>query len=336
MSNKITQSAWFLKYQPSEIEDYVFNNDQQETDVKEWIENNSIPGNLILYGPAGCGKTSLAELLLKKLVSNNRNLKSIKSRTVAEIDQLYTWVKKKPVKPDTKKIVYIEEFDRLSIQALNQLKDTLLEKFQEHTTFIVCTNHVNKIPHPILTRFTYKYELKSLNQEGTQSRISDILKAEEVEFEEENLTTFINKNYKNGLRTIINDIQINTINKKLDFENIIISGNEDTIENRVVVLADTIFKTITSINNNERAIIYKDPMNSKICKEYGELLEITQFNFNINWEEIYNMLYERTNFLPLIQVIEKYINSLETKKIQHIHFMAFVSEGIDCMIKINL
>ena len=335
MANNLERACWFLKYQPKEIEEYVFNDNQQENDIKSWIEEGIIPGNLMLFGPAGCGKTSLAELLINKLITKSTNVRIIKSRSVGEIDQLYSWIQRKPAK-DKKKIIYIEEFDRLSIAAMNQLKDTLLEKFQEHATFIVCTNHVNKIPNPILTRFTYKYELKSLNKEGTQNRISEILKEEGVEFIEEDFIEFINKNHKSGLRTIINTIQINTINKKLDFKNIEVAGGEDTIEGKIVSLSEQIFKVVLETNNNEKVVIYKNPMNSKICKEYGELLEIIQFNHNINWEEIYNQLYEKINFLPLIQIIEKYINSLETKKIQHIHFMAFMAEGIDCMIKINL
>jgi DNA polymerase III gamma/tau subunit len=332
----INQIAWFLKYQPKEIEDYVFNNNQQEEDVKTWIKNETIPGNLLLFGPAGCGKTSLAELLLNKLVKKDANFKSIKSRSVSEIDTLYTWVKRKPGKPDKKKIIYIEEFDRLSIAAMNQLKDTLLEKFQEHVSFIVCTNYVNKIPQPILTRFTYQYELKSLNKEGTLSRIEDILKSEEIKYENEDLLEFINNNYKCGLRDIINNVQVGVAaNNTIDFNSLAIDKN-DTIESRVIELVQNIFNRTLKSNPVEQKAIYNQPMNSNICKEYGELIEILQFNHNIAWEEVYNGLYEKNIFLPLIQVIEKYINSFEMKKIQHIHFIAFLSEGIETMVKINL
>ena len=336
MSNLINKIAWFLKYQPKEIEDYVFNSPQQEAEIKEWIENKTIPGNLLLFGPAGCGKTSLAELLIKQLINKpNSNVRSIKSRSVNEIDQLYTWVQKKPIKPDQKKIIYIEEFDKLSIQAMNQLKDTLLEKFQAYVSFVVCTNHVNKIPHPILTRFTYQYELKSANEKGTFSRIENILNSEGVNFEQEGLKEFINLNYTSGLRTIINTIQIGTINNNIDFNNVLIS-KKDSIEGKIINLTQTIFDKTLKSSASQKKTIYNQPMNSDVCKEYGELIELVQFNYNIDWEEIYNSLYEKNIFLPLIQVIEKYINSFESKKIQHIHFMSFLSEGIETMMKINI
>lgn len=336
-TNIMSQMAWFLKYQPKEIADYVFNNDQQETDVKQWIEQESIPGNLLLFGPAGCGKTSLAELLLNKLVKKNSNVRSIKSRSVSEIDQLYTWSARKPPKPDKKKIIYIEEFDKLSIQAMNQLKDTLLEKFQEHVSFIVCTNYINKLPAPIIQRFTYQYELRSLNEEGTLSRIENILKLEEVNYNPEDLKEYIGKSYKNGLRTIINNIQINNINSNIDFKSISTEANKDVIENRIIELVHSIFTKIFIVTSAaERKLIYNNPMNSMIKTEYSELIETIQFNHNIDWAEIYLGLYNKNNFLPLIQVIEKYINSLEMKKIQHIHFLSFLSEGIETIMKINI
>jgi len=336
MSNNINNIAWFLKYQPSEVEDYVFNDTKQEEDVRGWISSKIIPGNLLLYGPAGCGKTSLAELLINNLIEKDTNIKIIKSRSVSEIDTLYTWLQRKSAKPDIKKIIYIEEFDRLSITAMNQLKDTLLEKFQEYASFIVCTNYINKIPHPILTRFTYKYELKSLNMEGTLSRVSKILNNENISFNLEDLSKFIEENYKTGLRDIINVLQIHSINGgNIDLSKLSMESTE-TIENRIVELTQLIFEITLKGNSVEKRSIYTQPTNSKICNEYTELIELIQFNYNINWEEIYIDLYERNTFLPIIQVIEKYINGFEMKKIQHIHFLAFLCEGIERIIKINI
>ncbi|MBC8427541.1 MAG: AAA family ATPase [Proteobacteria bacterium] len=334
----LSNICWFMKHTPKEIDDYVFNDTVQEEEIKKWIEQKNISGNLLLFGPAGCGKTSLAELLINKLINKKQtNVKIIKSRSVNEIDSLYTWVKRKPVQPDQKKIIYIEEFDRLSIHAMNQLKDTLLEKFQEHVSFIVCTNYINKIPHPILTRFTYRYELMSLNEKGTLSRIENILKLENITYDSEDLKEFINKNYKSGLRTIINNIQIGNINNNIDFKTMITENDDGIIENKIIQLAQAIFDITYRINSRtERKLVYDNPINSAIKQEYSELIEIIQFNHNIDWEQIYSALYEKNHFLPLIQVIERYINSLETKKIQHIHFMAFLSEGIETIMKINI
>ena len=69
MANILSQSAWFLKYQPKEISEYVFCNEKHEEDVYTWVNNKHIPGNVLLYGNAGCGKTSLAELLVKKILN---------------------------------------------------------------------------------------------------------------------------------------------------------------------------------------------------------------------------------------------------------------------------
>jgi replication-associated recombination protein RarA len=329
----LDQIAWFLKHQPREVDDYVFINEDQRREVTSWIENKNIPGNLILFGPAGIGKTSLAELLINKLITKqNSNLKVIKSRSVNEIDSLYTWIQKKTSAPDIKKIVYIEEFDRLSNTAMDQLKDTLLEKFQEEVIFIVCTNNINKIPYPILTRFTFKYELRSTNKEDIFSRLKNILNTEDIKFNETELNKWVNDNYKSGLRNLINSLQINsTINNTLNLQNII--NKEDDLETRLVELYLNIIKITLNLSVSEKKNILFQPMNSKIGKDYAELIEIVQYNYNINWEEVYIDIFKKIDFLPIIKVLEKYINSLETKKLQHIHFIAFIGESIEILTK---
>jgi len=90
--------------------------------VKSWIDNETIPGNVLLSGPAGTGKTTTAIVIIRKIIKNQADLCRIKTRSVSDVDEkIAPFVQKKPVSSKCK-IVLIEELDRTSRQFQAQLK----------------------------------------------------------------------------------------------------------------------------------------------------------------------------------------------------------------------
>ncbi len=53
------------KYRPTNIDNYVGNENIKST-IKDYISQNDIQ-NLLFYGPAGTGKTTLAKLIAKNI-----------------------------------------------------------------------------------------------------------------------------------------------------------------------------------------------------------------------------------------------------------------------------
>ena len=159
----IQNIAWFQKYKPTTIDEYVFPNEEFKSYVEKWLQYNTIDGNVLLYGPAGTGKTALTNILIHTFINDNNDLKVVKDKSTANIDKLHTWCVKEPIK-SSKKIIYIEEIDRCHANAFNSLKDGLMEKYQNHVTFVATTNFINLIPHAVQSRFSYKLNLKSLNE----------------------------------------------------------------------------------------------------------------------------------------------------------------------------
>lgn len=326
--------AWFMKYSPNSFDDFVFENDITKEYVNKWIKNNYIDGNILFYGPAGVGKTVFSELLIKKLISSSYDLKRLRSRSVTEIDELYSWCQKKPM-TSIKKIVYIEEFDKLSNIALTTLKDSILEKFQEYVTFICTTNYINYIEHPLRTRFNYLINLKGDNFNGILNRIIKILNEEKINFEEDKLKNYVFKNYTLGLRTLITKLQCRSISGILNLDE---SNEIRTLEENIVINTLDIIKIVFNLKKiDEKKLVILNPINSPIASQYSNIVDLTQFNSDdIDWINVFALLNRNINFLPIKILINKYVNDLENKRMMYLHYESFIYEVIKCILEISI
>lgn len=329
------ETSWFTKYAPQSVDDYVFETEDQKTKTTQWINDGFIPGNVILYGPAGTGKTALSEILIRSIIKSQTDLNIVSDLGVKNIDELTSWLEKRPVK-SKQKIVYLEEFDRLSIQAANSLKNRKMEKYQSTCSFICTTNFFNRIEHALQTRFTHKFNMNNPNKEGVLYRLQQILVAESVSFDPEALSNFVSDNITIGMRDLINTLQINTVNNQIDLTKVTLQRSER--EEEVYQLTITLlYKMMNLTDVNDKKICIINPLNSPVSTEYGGLVQVIQYASNINYMDIFLRLDEEFNFLPFKIHLNKYISELEYKRLMpHIHYLGFIYECMKSVIEINL
>lgn len=327
--------SWFEKYRPKTINDMVFENTEIKKIANKWILDGYIDGNVILSGTAGTGKTTLIEILIQQTIKAGNDLFRMKTRSVNELDEkLRPFLNKKAVK-SKKKIAYIEELDALSSQGIRELKEKYMEKFQQSCSFLCTTNFIKKIDNALLTRFTYKINFSSSNIVGIKDRLKTILDLEQCQYDEKKLLNFVEKNHKKGLRDLINSLQIESVSteKNLTFES---SETSLNLEGSVSALIFNILKIVLDTKNNAEKRNYKImPVNTAIGKDYEQLVQILHNNYNINYNNIYDMLIEKNNYLPMQIILSKFSETLENKKYPHLHLISCLYELIECCIEIT-
>ena len=198
---------WYEKYRPETFNDYVFANSILKENVNKWIENKEIP-HLFIEGGSGTGKSTLVNLLIKELELEEDYLiiNASKTNGIDEVrDNVSNFAPLTPLHSKYKVIIF-EECENLTEQAQNALK-MLIEQYNNTCRFIFVCNEPRKIKEPIKARCQI-IQINQMDKKDLCIRIVDILKKENVHFEVEILSEYINKFYPN-IRQIINYIQYN-------------------------------------------------------------------------------------------------------------------------------
>lgn len=336
MALDVKSKAWFMKYQPTTIVDLVFDSNEHKQLMEQWIADERITGNVLFFGKPGLGKTASVELLIHSIIKAQNDLHICKDRNVKEIREIVKpFLKKRPVK-SKQKIVYIEEADKLHPDALNILKDGLMEKHQETSSFICCTNYIGKLKQKdeaILSRFTYKIPFSGKNVDGIVERLSYILTAEQAKYDKIQLKVFVEKSLQVGIREILNMLQISFMANggEIDFESI---QGYAGIEENVVNLIINIVRTISGLNPRDKKLCIINPLNSPVAQDYQSLCAILHNNYDVNYGSVFDRLYETSKFLPLQLIIARHADENDFKKYPHVNVLSCLKEMMECMINI--
>lgn len=226
------------KYRPKKIEDIVL-----LPRIKKHFENG-LNGNYIFHGEYGTGKTSLARILIGKYTKDKAFLE-INSSLYTSIDvlrnEIDNFCKFKPmIETDSDiKYVFLDEFERVSIQFQDAFK-AFIEKYSKNgVRFIITTNHISKISDGIKSRipqinFNYQSpEEESFLKKNFYKRIkNDILSKEENSLKKEDVVKIINKKFPDFRSTIV------------EIQNFINTGDSSESENDSNKLKIELFKTI--------------------------------------------------------------------------------------------
>lgn len=204
---------WVEKYRPKSFDEYVWSDPAQRQKAEEWVKKGYTP-NLLLCGKPGCGKTSLAKMLLDQLDVPSADILYIKASNERRIDELQDRINQftetYAFSETGIKYVILDEADSLS-----QLSQKFLRSEMEldSVRFILTCNYENKIIEPLHSRLQ-TVRFSSLNKDDFIVRCGEVLALESVDFEIENLMKYVDASYPD-LRKCIGTLEQETLNGSL-------------------------------------------------------------------------------------------------------------------------
>jgi DNA polymerase III delta prime subunit len=214
---KVNNSLWVEKYRPNKLKDYV-GNEHLKSKVEGYLESGDVP-HLLLYGKAGTGKTTLAKLIVNSIDCDHMIINASDENNVETVrNKVKNFASSMGFKPF--KIVILDEFDYMSQNAQAILRN-LMETFSAHCRFILTCNYVEKVIEPIQSR-CQTFQIIPPTKKDVAIQISNILKAEEIEFDIKDLVPIIDAAYPD-IRKVINTCQLNSNKGKLkvDVQNLL-------------------------------------------------------------------------------------------------------------------
>lgn len=202
-------SLWVERYRPSKLEDYIGNEHLKEK-IAGYLESGDVP-HLLLFGKAGTGKTTLAKMIVNSIECDYMIINASDENNV---DTVRTKVKNfaSTVGFKDMKIVILDEFDYMTANAQAILRN-LMETFSKHCRFILTCNYIEKVIDPIQSR-CQTFQIVPPTKKDVAIHIAKILKLENVEFDINDIVTFVDTSYPD-IRKIINTIQLNSQKGKL-------------------------------------------------------------------------------------------------------------------------
>ena len=211
---------WVEKYRPKKIEDCILPESIKKTFL-DFLDKGEVP-NLLLSGPAGCGKTTVAKALCNQLgvdyyvingSDEGRFLDTVRNnaKNFASTVSLTSQSKHK--------VIIIDEADNTTSDVQLLLRASI-EEFSGNCRFIFTCNYKNKIIEPLHSRCSViEFSVKGKEKVNIAGlffkRLQEILDLEKIPYDAKVLAEIINKHFPDW-RRVLNECQRYSVGGRID------------------------------------------------------------------------------------------------------------------------
>lgn len=265
---------WIEKYRPQKIDDMLLEPQVRKT-FESFIETGDIP-HLMLVGGPGCGKTTIAKILIKALGAESLELNASDERGIDMVrDKVKSFMMMGLLPGKTSKIIFFDEADEMTENAQTALR-RMLEDFSDSVRVIFSLNYPDRMIEPIVSRcqvFNFQQRTKA----EVVKLFVKVLDAEKVSYDVDDLLE-VAEGSKGDLRKGLGTLQRDTTGGKFKYTQVIY-GSIDA--NRLVLLTkqnswELLYKEIGVVTNYME--LYKSLFdiywlsNTKAIKIIGEYM----------------------------------------------------------------
>jgi len=211
---------WVEKYRPTTIDECILPKSIKKTFL-DFVDRGEIP-NMLLSGPPGIGKTTVAKALCNQLGADYYVING--SDEGRFLDTVRTNAKNfastvSLTSESKHKVIIIDEADNTTSDVQLLLR-AAIEEFSKNCRFIFTCNYKNKIIDPLHSRcsvvdFSVNKKDKPTIAAQFFTRLNSILEEEKVEADKKVLAELINKHFPDW-RRVLNECQRYAVSGKID------------------------------------------------------------------------------------------------------------------------
>jgi len=211
---------WVEKYRPTTIDECILPKSIKQT-FQDFVGRGEIP-NMLLSGPPGIGKTTVAKALCKELGADYYVINgSDEGRFLDTVrNNAKNFASTVSLTSESKhKVIIIDEADNTTSDVQLLLRASI-EEFSKNCRFIFTCNYKNKIIDPLHSRCTvvdFSINKKDKPTIATQffSRLTNILEQEKIDTDKKVVAQLINQHFPDW-RRVLNECQRYSVSGKID------------------------------------------------------------------------------------------------------------------------
>ena len=308
---------WVEKYRPNTIDECILPDSIKKT-FQDFLVAGEIP-NMLLSGPPGIGKTTVAKALCNELGADYYVINgSDEGRFLDTVrNNAKNFASTVSLTSDSKhKVIIIDEADNTTSDVQLLLRASI-EEFSGNCRFIFTCNYKNKIIEPLHSRcsvveFSIKGKEKVKIAGLFFKRLQQILDLEKISYDPPVLAEIINKHFPDW-RRVLNECQRYSVSGKID------SG---------------ILATFSDVSVNDLIRNLKDKNFPEVRKWVVDNLDNDS---SVLLRRLYDSLYETLvpNSIPAaVLIIAKYQYQIAFVADQEINLLAALTEiMVECEFK---